>query len=206
MFIPNVFNPFINWPMMNGGNMNMIPQQPPINGIDSSAISTTSIAPLDPTSILENGDSNNNNESTTDKTTISNTNDGNGDAPIGWLNANEFLNRIPSETNSNNGFDQLGGDGRGGDDAAFNTENPNFIATTTTAPIPSVTATTPHDQTNTDYLGLIDVRFGDDTQNKTIGTWIIITDDSDEWVWVEILLCTTLNEIIFLESMEIIRK
>lgn len=201
-----------NWPMNNANGINVneqMPQapvtpqtsqtqtQPPINGIDSNAFATTTTLPvLDPTSIVDsdntddendtNSNNSNRNETTSHNTINSNTNinDGNGDAgnTVGWPNTNEFFDRIPHETNSNNnnnGIDQLGGGengGRGDGDAVANSENPNFIATTTMVPIPSVTsnidqvvtATTPHNvQTNTDYYGLIDVRFGDDANNNT---------------------------------------
>lgn len=179
---PNVFNPFANWPMMNG--VNQPPQQNPFNGVDYSAFTTTALPVLDPTSILENNDSNMNNDNNSNVLTSNdaisshaNTNDGNGDAAttIGWPLANEFFNRIPSETNSINGSDQLG-DGNGGD-ATTNRENPNFITTTMLIPIPTVTpgddddqavtTTTPHPESISDYSSLIDVRFGDDTHNKT---------------------------------------
>lgn len=70
---------------------------------------------------------------------------------------------------------QVGGNG-GDSDAVVNNQNPTSIATSTSGPIQSVTsnvnqavtATVPNEQTNTDYFGLIDVRFGDGTQNKTI--------------------------------------
>lgn len=75
---PNIFNPFANWPITNGGNVNIPPQQP--------QFTTTTIPVLDPTSILENNDNNNDskdNESSSDNSIIlnSSTNDGNGDLP-----------------------------------------------------------------------------------------------------------------------------
>lgn len=81
------------------------------------------------------------------------------------------------ETNPNYRFDQVGGNGGEGA-AVINNQTPTSTATTTLGPIPNVTsdvdqavtATAPFEQTNTDYIGLIDVRFGDDTRNKTI-TW-----------------------------------
>lgn len=181
---PNIFNPFADWPMMNGGNVNTPSptQQPSLNRVDFNTFTAPTIPVLDPTSILESSDNNNdrkNNETSSDNTINSNsdTSDGNGDAPltIGSLNSNEFLNQIPNETNSNNLSDQLGGNGSEGA-VVNNNQSPTSIASTTMVPIGSVTsnvdqavtdATTPNEQTNTDYIGLIDVRFGDDTQNKT---------------------------------------
>lgn len=85
---PNIFNPFANWPMMNGGNGNTPTPKPQSNGNDLNASTTTTLPALDPTSILENNDNNNNdseNNEPSQENTInsnSNTNDGNGGAPL----------------------------------------------------------------------------------------------------------------------------